>query len=169
MKIITFRLSGLFNRLGVVACVLLLLLVQTFAALSTAVAAPKVTPFNGCTFYAPPYGAQSFAGGAPYAGCAEWSAVRGRNGCTKVKGVCPACVTYQGDSLQMWLPEYFIEVTTAPGESAFTEGADGGLLSKHLALGYMTWKTGKPDPTMMINGMLAGLVAITAPCAFVGP
>jgi len=26
---------------------------------------------------------------------------------------------------------------------------------------------GKPDPTMMCNGMLAGLVAITAPCAFV--
>ena len=27
----------------------------------------------------------------------------------------------------------------------------------------------KPDPGMMINGMLAGLVAITAPCAFVSP
>ncbi len=27
----------------------------------------------------------------------------------------------------------------------------------------------KPDPGMMINGMLAGLVAITAPCAFVAP
>ena len=26
---------------------------------------------------------------------------------------------------------------------------------------------GKPDPTMMCNGLLAGLVAITAPCAFV--
>jgi Amt family ammonium transporter len=33
---------------------------------------------------------------------------------------------------------------------------------------YMWWfKTKKPDPSMMINGMLAGLVAITAPCAFV--
>ena len=29
-------------------------------------------------------------------------------------------------------------------------------------------RTKKPDPTMMLNGMLAGLVAITAPCAFVG-
>ncbi len=27
---------------------------------------------------------------------------------------------------------------------------------------------GKPDPTWLANGMLAGLVAITAPCAFVG-
>lgn len=33
---------------------------------------------------------------------------------------------------------------------------------------YMWWfKTKKPDPSMMINGMLAGLVAITAPCAFI--
>src|SRR5260370_37096680 len=31
----------------------------------------------------------------------------------------------------------------------------------------MIFKTGKPDPSMMCNGMLAGLVAITCPCAFV--
>jgi Amt family ammonium transporter len=34
---------------------------------------------------------------------------------------------------------------------------------------YVMWTTGKPDPSMMANGMLAGLVAITAPCAFVDP
>ncbi|MCX6089049.1 MAG: ammonium transporter [Candidatus Atribacteria bacterium] len=39
-----------------------------------------------------------------------------------------------------------------------------GALSATL---YMWWKFGKPDPSMMANGMLAGLVAITAPCAFV--
>jgi Amt family ammonium transporter len=34
---------------------------------------------------------------------------------------------------------------------------------------YM-WRTyGKPDPSMMCNGLLGGLVAITAPCAFVSP
>lgn len=37
-----------------------------------------------------------------------------------------------------------------------------------LAATILMWvKFGKPDPSMMANGMLAGLVAITAPCAFV--
>jgi Amt family ammonium transporter len=35
------------------------------------------------------------------------------------------------------------------------------------ALVFMWLRFGKPDVTMMCNGMLAGLVAITAPCAFV--
>ncbi len=34
---------------------------------------------------------------------------------------------------------------------------------------YMWARYGKPDPAMMCNSMLAGLVAITAPCAFVTP
>lgn len=34
----------------------------------------------------------------------------------------------------------------------------------------VTWlRFGKPDPSFMCNGMLAGLVAITGPCAFVDP
>ena len=35
------------------------------------------------------------------------------------------------------------------------------------AMVYIWLKFGKPDPSMICNGMLAGLVAITAPCAFV--
>jgi len=41
-----------------------------------------------------------------------------------------------------------------------------GAIGAHLTLSF---KGLKPDPTMMCNGMLAGLVAITAPCAFVNP
>ncbi len=42
-------------------------------------------------------------------------------------------------------------------------GAIGGL----AAMFYMWIKYGKPDPSMTANGALAGLVAITSPCAFV--
>jgi ammonium transporter, Amt family len=42
-------------------------------------------------------------------------------------------------------------------------GAAGAL----TAMLYVWTRFGKPDPSMMANGMLAGLVAITAPCAFV--
>jgi len=42
-------------------------------------------------------------------------------------------------------------------------GAFGGFTS----MIYMWARYGKPDPSMMCNGALAGLVAITAPCAFV--
>ncbi len=35
------------------------------------------------------------------------------------------------------------------------------------AMLYVWMRYGKPDPSMLANGMLAGLVAITAPCAFV--
>lgn len=38
-----------------------------------------------------------------------------------------------------------------------------------FAMAYTAYKYGKPDISMSCNGMLAGLVAITAPCAFVAP
>jgi ammonium transporter, Amt family len=38
-----------------------------------------------------------------------------------------------------------------------------------IAMFWAMKRLGKPDPGMMMNGMLAGLVAITAPCAFVAP
>lgn len=41
-----------------------------------------------------------------------------------------------------------------------------GALSATL---WVWWRLGKPDVTMMCNGLLGGLVAITAPCAFVTP
>jgi Amt family ammonium transporter len=42
----------------------------------------------------------------------------------------------------------------------------GGALASMV---YLMAKGEKPDPGMMVNGMLAGLVAITAPCAFIDP
>src|SRR5262245_65774775 len=45
-----------------------------------------------------------------------------------------------------------------------------GAFGAFAATLWMWWvRSGKPDPSMMCNGMLAGLVAITAPCAFVDP
>jgi Amt family ammonium transporter len=42
-------------------------------------------------------------------------------------------------------------------------GAVGGCTAM-----FFTWlRFGRPDPTLSVNGILAGLVAITAPCAFV--
>lgn len=59
--------------------------------------------------------------------------------------------------------------------------ADGqfGLVAANTAIAaalgcvagmFWVWiRTGKPDVAMIMNGLLAGLVAITAPCAFVDP
>jgi Amt family ammonium transporter len=47
--------------------------------------------------------------------------------------------------------------------------AIAGAFGAVAAMLYVQLKWGKPDPGMMVNGMLAGLVAITAPCAFVDP
>ena len=50
-----------------------------------------------------------------------------------------------------------------------TNTAIAGAFGAVASMFWITRRTGKPDPSMMINGMLAGLVAITAPCAFVSP
>jgi Amt family ammonium transporter len=44
-------------------------------------------------------------------------------------------------------------------------GATGALAS----MVYLQARRMKPDPSLMCNGLLAGLVAISAPCAFVDP
>ena len=50
-----------------------------------------------------------------------------------------------------------------------TNTAIAGAFGSVIAMFWIMMRNGKPDPGMMANGMLAGLVAITAPCAFVDP
>ncbi len=59
----------------------------------------------------------------------------------------------------------FINLVALAAVNTLLSGAVGGI----SAMIYM-WVFGpskKPDPAMSVNGILAGLVAITAPCAFV--
>jgi ammonium transporter, Amt family len=60
-------------------------------------------------------------------------------------------------------------VTDVQFSTVAANTAIAGAVGATVAMYYMMAKTGKPDPGMMVNGMLAGLVAITAPCAFVAP
>ncbi|MEO7372042.1 MAG: ammonium transporter [Ilumatobacteraceae bacterium] len=62
-----------------------------------------------------------------------------------------------------------LAVTDVQFATVATNTAIAAAVGTVVAMYYMMMKTGKPDPGMMVNGMLAGLVAITAPCAFVAP
>lgn len=60
----------------------------------------------------------------------------------------------------------FINLVALAAINTLLAGAAGGV----AAMTY-SWLVShkKPDPSSMVNGVLAGLVAITAPCAFVEP
>jgi ammonium transporter, Amt family len=59
------------------------------------------------------------------------------------------------------------ELAVLAAVNTLLAGAAGGMSS----MLYMWWigPSKKPDPGLSVNGILAGLVAITAPCAFVSP
>lgn len=98
-------------------------------------------PFNGCTFYKSRLISDSFENGKAAAGCANFSAKLGRNHCKKKKCIGFACIKYKGDHIQMWLPDYFIEVTKHIGRSAFAESLDGKILELQLNLAQKWWES----------------------------
>ncbi len=59
----------------------------------------------------------------------------------------------------------FRNLAILAGVNTLLAGAAGGV----VAMLYMWWfgPVKKPDPAMSVNGVLAGLVAVTAPCAFI--
>lgn len=61
----------------------------------------------------------------------------------------------------------FINLVALAAINTLLAGAAGGVAA--MAYCWTLGPTKKPDPAMSVNGVLAGLVAITAPCAFVTP
>lgn len=59
----------------------------------------------------------------------------------------------------------FRNLATLAAANTLMAGAAGGCSA--MAYMWLFGPTKKPDPGMSVNGILAGLVAITAPCAFV--
>jgi Amt family ammonium transporter len=59
----------------------------------------------------------------------------------------------------------FINLVALAAVNTLLAGAAGGMSS--MVYMWVFSKAKKPDPGMAVNGLLAGLVAITSPCAFV--
>jgi len=59
------------------------------------------------------------------------------------------------------------ELAVLAAVNTLLAGAAGGMSS--MLYMWLKGPTKKPDPGLSVNGILAGLVAITAPCAFVSP
>ena len=112
------------------------------ANLSEAADFSTTMPIHGCTFF-------SSALVSDYNSCAEFSAVLGRNGCRKSKGP----INYPGDDVEMWLPDYFIEVTKHVGRSIFAQSLDGRALAGQLALASSWWASSSgPISPLASNG-----------------
>lgn len=102
-------------------------------------------PFHGCTFYKSRLDGWSWPGGL-HTGCADFSLDYGA--CRKVKCFLFGCITYSGTLFTGWFPEYFIEVTSRVGKSAFADAKDGGLLQKQMEKAKESWREhGDVNPT----------------------
>ena len=59
--------------------------------------------------------------------------------------------------------------TRRPSRASPSRPASSSATSTLVATFYAWWRHGKPDFSLTVNGCLAGLVSITAPCAYVAP
>jgi hypothetical protein len=108
------------------------------AALSVTSMDLKAVPFHGCTFYKERLQAWSWPGGMN-TGCAQFSATFGA--CTKQKCGFWGCISYSGYWVQGWLPDYFLEVNSVMGKSAFSDSLDGVSLRKHIEIAKKWWRS----------------------------
>ena len=139
----------------------------------------------GGGFLASKFGFLDFAGSTVVHSVGGWAALMG------IIVLGPRLGKYKKDGKVRPMPGHSMALATLGGlvlwlgwfgfNPGSTMAADGGAIA-HIALttnlaaaaGIMSatavaWLgLGKPDLSMIINGALAGLVAITAPCAFVG-
>ena len=92
------------------------------------------------------------------------NAIPGHNVPMVVVGSLILAVGWFGINVGRTLSVFDPRIATIATTSLLASGA--GCLA---ALGAMKWAFDKPDPTMGCNGLLAGLVAISASCAFVPP
>ncbi len=99
----------------------------------------KALPASGCSFYTPRMITQSFGM------CTNYSASIERNNCTIHHW--PG-ITYPGVDVQMWLPDYFVEVTKYVGQSMFAQIPANPLeagFSAHLKLAHMYFQAAEPQ------------------------
>jgi Amt family ammonium transporter len=59
----------------------------------------------------------------------------------------------------------FINLVALAAVNTLIAGAAGGVSA--MAYAWLVGPSKKPDPALSVNGVLAGLVAVTAPCAFI--
>lgn len=105
-------------------------------------------PFHGCTFYKPQFIPYSWPG-VQGAGCADFKSVYGQ--CTIVHCGFWGCISYAGNKVSGYIPDYFIEVTKKSGRSSFAESLDGAGLNSQLQLAQKYWDLNYPPVAPVVG------------------
>jgi hypothetical protein len=105
-------------------------------------------PFHGCTFYKPRLLAHSWPG-TQGTGCADFKSVYGA--CTIVHCGFWGCISYPGNKITGYVPDYFIEVTKKIGRSSFAESPDGAGLNSQLQFSEKYWDLNYPPVAPVVG------------------